>query len=70
MHAASPLVYGWVIALVIYSLSTISGILVGALMSIPLFGVSYLIVGGMCGDSNELHGAIAHFTFALFFCAI
>jgi hypothetical protein len=70
MHAASALIYGWVIALVIYSLSTISGIVVAALMSIPLFGASYVIVGGMGVDSNELHGAIAHVTFALFFSAL
>jgi hypothetical protein len=70
MHAASALIYGWVIALVTYSLSTVSGIVVGALMSIPLFAASYLVVGGMGGDSNEVHGAIAHFAFALFFSAI
>jgi hypothetical protein len=70
MHAVSAVVYGWVIALVIYSLSTVSGIVLGALMSLPLFAASYLIVGGANNDSNEVHAAIAHFTFALFFSAI
>jgi hypothetical protein len=70
MHAASALAYGWVIALVTYSLSTVSGIILGALMSIPLFAASYLVVGGIDADANEVHAAIAHFAFALFFSAM
>jgi hypothetical protein len=68
---AFSLGYGWAIAAIIYSTSTLTGIVLGALMSIPLYALNTLILrSGMGAAGNEVHAAIAHFMFCLLFSAI
>lgn len=70
-QAAFSLAYGWAIAAVIYSLSLMMGIVVGALMSVPLYAVNTVVISaGMGVQSNEVHAGIAHFMFCLLFSAI
>jgi hypothetical protein len=70
-QVAFALAYGWAIAALIYSTSTLTGIVLGALMSIPLYAVNCLVArSGMGAAGNEVHAAIAHFMFCLLFSAI
>ena len=70
-QVAFALGYGWAIAALIYSTSTLTGIVLGALMSIPLYALNCLVLrNGMGAAGNEVHAAIAHFMFALLFSAI
>jgi hypothetical protein len=70
-QAAFALLYGWAVAAAIYSTSTFTGIVLGALMSIPLYLVNYIVVRtGMGAAGNEVHAVIAHFMFCLIFAAL
>ena len=65
------LLYGAVVAGLIYSLPLISGIIVGTLVGIPLYAVNYLIfANGLGMQTNEVHAMISHLTFCLFFSTI
>ena len=75
-HAAVDLIghfllaffYGWIIALCIYSLPLAGGIMVGTALSIPLWGLNYVLFGLGAGfRGNELHTFLAHFQYCLFF---
>lgn len=70
-QAAFALAYGWVIAAVIYSMSLMGGIAVGALMSVPLYVVnSFIMKAGFGMESNEVHVGISHFMFCLIFSCV
>lgn len=69
-HFLLCLVYGWIVGFWIYGLGTGSGILLGALISLPLYGLNYLIFAALLRySSNELHVFLAHLVFCLFFSA-
>jgi hypothetical protein len=70
-QAAFALAYGWAIAAVIYSMSTLGGIAVGALMSIPIYALNFMVLcNGFGALGNEVHAGIAHFMFCLLFSAM
>ena len=70
-QVAFSLAYGLAIAMVIYSLSVLTGIVLGALMSIPLYALNYMVLRNSMGvGSNEVHTVIAHFMFCLIFSAV
>jgi hypothetical protein len=70
-QVAFALAYGWAVAVVIYSMPTLMGIVVGALMGIPLYALNYLILrNGMGFAANEVHAGIAHLMFCLLFSAM
>ncbi len=67
-HFMVAFVYAWIIALAIYRLPTSGGILLGTALTLPLYGVNYLIFAMGAGlGGNELHTFLAHFMFCLFF---
>ena len=67
-HFAVAFIYAWIIALCIYRLPLGAGLGFGALLSLPFWGVNYAIfVAGAGFQANEVHAAIAHFMFCLFF---
>jgi hypothetical protein len=64
------LLYGWLVAASIYRFRTLGGIVLGAILSIALYGLNYFIfVALLQYKSNELHVFLAHLTFCLFFSA-
>ena len=68
---AFSLAYGWAIAMVIYSVSVLTGIVLGALMSVPLYALNYVVLHNSMGvGSNEVHTVIAHVMFCLIFSAV
>jgi hypothetical protein len=70
VHFILALIYGWIVAACIYSLKTAGGIVAGAAISLPLYGINYLIFASLLRyHSSELHVFLAHFTFCLFFAA-
>jgi hypothetical protein len=69
-HFVLALIYGWIVAACIFRLPTMVGIALGTAMSIPLWGLNYLLLGMAAGmHGNELHTFLAHFQFCLFFSA-
>ena len=69
-HFVMALVYGWIVASCIYRLNTAMGIVVGTALSIPLYGLNYLIFAAILRyTSSELHVFLAHLEFCLFFSA-
>ena len=67
-HFALAFLYGWIIALCIYRLPLGAGLGFGSLLSLPLWGLNYVVfVAGAGFQANEVHAAIAHFMFCLFF---
>jgi hypothetical protein len=70
-QAGLALAYGWVIAMVIYSMRLLPAMLIGPMIGAPLYALNYLVLGsGMGFDDNEVHVVMAHFSFALFFSAM
>ena len=70
LHFVLALLYGWIVAAFIYRPPTGAGILLGAALAVPLWGLSYLIFGFAGGiPGNEVHTFLAHFEFCLFFSA-
>jgi hypothetical protein len=70
-QVAFALVYGWAIAVLIYSMPTVMGIVVGALMGVPLYALNYMVMrNGMGFQGNEVHAGIAHLMFCLLFSAM
>ena len=70
-QVAFALAYGWATAMVIYSVSTFTGIVLGVLMGMPLYAVNYMVLrNGMGFGANEVHVVIAHFMFCLLFAAV
>ena len=68
LHFTLVFVYAWIIALCIYRLPLGAGIGFGALLAVPLWGVNYAVFAVGAGfQANEVHAAIAHFMFCLFF---
>jgi hypothetical protein len=64
------LLYGWLVAASIYRFRTLGGIVLGAMLSLALYGLNYFIfVALLQYKSNELHVFLAHLTFCLFFSA-
>lgn len=67
-HFAVAFVYAWIIALCIYRLPLGAAVGFGALLALPLWAVNYAIFAAGAGfQANEVHAAIAHFMFCLFF---
>ena len=67
-HFALALLYGWILAMCIFRGPLGAGILFGALLAAPLYGLNYLLLAVGSGfRGNELHVGIAHFMFCLFF---
>ena len=67
-HFALVFIYAWIIALCIYRLPLGAGVGFGALLALPLWAVNYAVfVAGAGLQANEVHAAIAHFMFCLFF---
>jgi hypothetical protein len=65
------LLYGAAIASLIYSLPLVVGIVSGALLGLPLYGLNYIFLRSSLGASgNEVHAAIAHLMFCLLFSAM
>jgi hypothetical protein len=70
-HVAFALAYGWAIAALIYSMPTLMGIVLGALMGVPLYALNYMVLrNGMGFAGNEVHAGIAHLMFCLLFSAV
>jgi p-aminobenzoyl-glutamate transporter AbgT len=70
LHFLLAFLYGVAIAACIFRLPLGGGILVGAFLSFPLYGLNYLLLALGAGFAgNELHVFIAHFMFCLFFSA-
>ena len=68
LHFAVVAIYAWIIALCIYRLPLGAGVGFGALLALPLWGVNYVVFAAGAGfQANEVHAAIAHFMFCLFF---
>jgi hypothetical protein len=67
-HFAVAFIYAFIIALCIYRLPLGAGVGFGALLALPLWALNYSIfVAGAGFQANEVHAAIAHFMFCLFF---
>ena len=67
-HFTLTLLYGWIIGMCIFSQPLAAGILFGALMALPLYGLNYVLLAAGAGfRANEIHVGIAHFMFCLFF---
>ncbi len=67
-HFAVAFLYAWIIAVCIYRLPLGAGVGFGALLALPLWAVNYAVfVAGAGLQANEVHAAIAHFMFCLFF---
>ena len=67
-HFALVFLYAWVIAVCIFRLPPGAGIGFGALLALPLWGLNYPIFAAGAGfQANEMHAAIAHLMFCLFF---
>jgi hypothetical protein len=67
-HLVLAGIYGTVIAMFIYRPPTPLGILLGVAFVFPLYLLNYAIfVLGAGDDSNEIHVAIAHLLFCLYF---
>ena len=67
-HFARVFLYSWIIALCIYRLPLGAGVGFGALLALPLWAVNYAVFAVGAGfQANEVHAAIAHFMFCLFF---
>ena len=67
-HFALAFIYAWIIALCIYRLPLGAAVGFGALLAVPLWAVNYAVfVAGAGLQANEVHAAIAHFMFCLFF---
>lgn len=67
-HFILAFLYGWIVALCIYSLPLAGGIMVGAALSIPLWGLNYLLLGVGAGfRGNELHTFLAHLQYCIYF---
>lgn len=66
-HFGVALLYGWVIAMCIFKVPRGAGILVGALLAAPLYGLNYLLlpVGAVIGPTNCTSGSRT--MFCLFF---
>src|SRR5215203_4833294 len=70
-QVAFAVAYGWSVAMVIYSFSTLTGIVLGALIGIPLYALNYLVLrNGMGFAANEVHVVIAHLMFCLLFSSV
>ncbi len=68
LHFAVAFIYAWIIALCIYRLPLGAGVGFGALLALPLWAVNYAVFAAGAGfRGNEVHAAIAHFMFCLFF---
>ena len=68
LHSALAFLYAWIIALCIYRLPLGAGVGFGALLALPLWAVNYAVFAAGAGfQANEVHAAIAHFMFCLFF---
>ena len=68
LHFVVVAIYAWIIALCIYRLPLGAGVGFGALLAVPLWGVNYAVFAAGAGfQANEVHAAIAHFMFCLFF---
>ena len=66
-HFVLVLAYGWIVATAIYRLKTAAAIVLGTALSLPLFGLNYLIfVFLLRYQSSELHVFLAHLEFCLF----
>ena len=67
-HFAVAFIYAWIIALCIYRLPLGAGVGFGALLALPLWALNYAIFAAGAGfQANEVHAAIAHFMYCLFF---
>ena len=67
-HFTLAFIYAWIIALCIFRLPLGGGVGFGALLALPLWAVNYVVfVAGAGFQGNEIHAAIAHFMFCLFF---
>ena len=68
LHFAVVFVYSWIIATCIFRLPLGAGVGFGALLALPLWAVNYAVFAAGAGfQANEVHAAIAHFMFCLFF---
>jgi hypothetical protein len=67
-HLILAFVYGTIISLFIYRPPTPLGILLGTALAFPLYLVNHAVfVLGARDDSNEVHVALAHLLFCLYF---
>ena len=67
-HFALVFLYAWIISLCIYRLPLGAGVGFGALLALPLWALNYAVFAVGAGfQANEVHAAIAHFMFCLFF---
>jgi hypothetical protein len=67
-HFTVVFIYAWIIALCIYRLPLGAGLGFGSLLALPLWGLNYVVFAAGAGfRANEVHAAIAHFMFCLFF---
>ena len=65
-QAAFALAYGWAIAFVIFSMSTLGGITVGALMRFLIYAANVMVLrNGFGALGNEVHAGLPHFMFCL-----
>jgi hypothetical protein len=70
LHFTLTIVYGAIIAAVIYRFRVMAALCFGALLGAVLYGANYLLFGLALGySSNELHVSIQHIVFGLFFAA-
>src|SRR5437762_5509985 len=69
-HFLLALFYGWLLAFIIYKPATFVAILLGALGGLALYALNYVTLGlAINKPGYELHVALAHLTFGLFFAA-
>ena len=68
LHFLFAFLYGWIIAACIFRLPLAGGIIFGALLAFPLYGLNYLLLGVGAGlGGNEIHVLLTQFMFGLFF---
>lgn len=67
-HFALAFVYAWIIATCIYRLPLGAALGFGTLLALPLWALNYTVFAAGAGlQANEMHAAIAHLMFCLFF---
>jgi hypothetical protein len=69
-QALMALAYGGVIAVLTFRLPLFMGILAGAALSLPLYGLNFMFVRPLsAAPPNEVHVLLSHIFFALIFTA-
>lgn len=67
-HFTLAVIYGWIIGSFIYRQPLGGGLAFGTMLAAPLYAINYVLFALVAGyQANEIHAAISHLMFCLFF---